>query len=450
MRSLPLCRSAEPRAGAAAAASPLGALAGALGLAAAVAAVAAVASSASAQTIDTSRPRTLVVGTPSAGAPADRVDAARTGRSRERLPAGSLRREWQVAVGATVERAPLVDVHGTTYVVGTRGEVEAIGRDGAERWKLATEAMEPGPAALLSDGTLVFVDAAGEAVGVRDGAERWRTRVGRPDAALPAPLPLDDGGVVVATTRELAALDADGQERARTTLPEATTVPLVSALGRVVAVTTSGAVWTWTPGAPEPTRVASFGSAVDGGAALADDHTLVAVTAGQLHLAAVDLVRGTTTTRAVAPGLWLGPPAMRGGTAYLLALTPTGELAVALDASGAETARALLAPHPPPATLDGGLALLPSGPHTPPLVDDAGTVAFATLEGGVGVVAAGVPGATAERLPDACPLSAARPSVPAGRAGPAAPVAGLAPLGAGAFVAVCRSGMVLALGGGRA
>ena len=419
------------------AAVSLGVVAGAVGVAAA----------ASAQTLDTSRPRTLVVGTPGAGAPADRVDPARTGRSGERLPASSLHREWQLTVNATVEHAPLVDVHGTTYVVGTRGEVEAIGRDGVERWKLATEAMDPGPAALLSDGTIVFVDIAGEAVAVRDGAERWRTRFGRRDAALPAPLPLEDGGVVVATTRELAALDADGHERARTTLPEATTVPLVSALGRVVAVTTSGAVWTWTPGAPEPTRVASFGSAVDGGAALADDHTLIAVTAGQLHLAAVDLVRGTTTTRAVAPGLWLGPPAMRGGTAYLLALTPSSELAVVLDASGTELTRALLASHPSPAALDGGAVPLMSGPHTAPLVDGGGTVAFATLEGAIGVVATGPGSSSAQLLADACPPSGDRPAFPIGRVGPAAPVAGLAPLGAGAFVAVCHSGTVLALRG---
>lgn len=390
-----------------------------------------------AQTVDVQRPRTLVVGTPGgAGSRADRVDGARTGGTRTSLPTGSLRTEWRASLGVPLEVAPVVDAHGTTYVVGTRGEVVAVGRDGAERWRVSTGSNQPGPAALLSDDTLVFVDAAGEAVALRDGALRWRVRFGRSDASHPAPLPLDDGGVVVATTRDLAALDADGHERARTTLPEPTTLPLVAAMGKVVAVTSSGAVWTWTPGAAEVTRVASFEGPVEDGAALADERTLVAVTGGRAHLAAVDLVRGTAATRAVAPtGLWLGPPATRGGTAYLLLLAPTSDLALGLDASGAEVLRALLVTHPPPVAADGGAAALVAGPHTAPLVDAAGTLAFATPEGGVGVVARGV----VDVISEACSAGAA--------ASRTAPVAALAPLAPGVLVAACRTGTLLAVRG---
>jgi hypothetical protein len=400
--------------------------------------------------VDVQRPRTLVVGTPAGGgARADRVDAARTGGARSALPTGGLRTEWRTGLGLPLEVAPLVDARGTTYLVGARGEVVAVARDGSERWRVSTGSNQPGPAALLSDDTLVFVDVAGEAVALRDAAVRWRVKFGRSDAAHAAPLPLDDGGAVVATTRDLAALDADGHERSRITLAEPTTVPLVAALGKVVAVTASGAVWTWAPGATEVTRVASFGAPVEDGVALADERTLVAVTGGRTHLSAVDLVRGTTTTRAVAPaGLWLGPPATRGGTAYLLLLTPTSDLALGVDASGAEALRALLATHPPPVAADGGTAPLVAGPHTAPLIDAAGTVAFATPEGAVGVVARGV----VDVLPDACGTGGVGGTGGGGgvatagaRAG--APVAALAPLAPGVFVAACRSGTVFAVRG---
>jgi outer membrane protein assembly factor BamB len=393
-----------------------------------------------AQTIDVQRARTLVVGTPSAGARMDRLDAARTGRTRDPLPSSGLRTEWRASLGALVEHAPLVDADGVAYAVGTRGEVSAVGRDGTERWHAATGAMQPGPAALLADDSVVFVDAAGEAVAVRAGAVRWRVRFGRSDAERPAPLPLADGGVVVATTHDLAALDIDGHARGRTTLPEPTTFPLVAALGKVLAVGASGTVWTWTPGAPEPTRAAGFGSAISDGAALADEHTLVAVSASQTRLLAVDLVHGSATTRAVAPGapagLFLGPPAMHGASAYLLVTAPTTELAVAFDASGAETVRTMIATHPAPLALDGGAGAVVAPPHTPPLVDADGRIAFATSDGSVGVASA----SGSELMSDACPQAVAS-------AGRLPPVAGLAPLGRGAFVAACTSGTLVAVRG---
>jgi hypothetical protein len=396
---------------------------------------------AAAQTVDVQRARTLVVGTPQGGARADRVDAARTGRAREALPSGGLRIEWRASVGELVEHAPLVDTAGVTYVVGTRGEVGAVGRDGVERWHVPTGAMQPGPAALLSDDAVVFVDAAGEAVAVRDGALRWRLRFGRGDAARPAPLPLDDGGVVVATTQDLAAIDAEGHLRARTTLPEPTTFPLVAALGKVVAIGASGTVWTWTPGAPEPVRAASFGTPIADGAALANGRTLLAVSAGQTQLLAVDLDRpglgSSATTRAVAPaGLFLGPPAVHGATARLLVTTATTELAVAFDASGTEVSRNVLAMHPPPVAADGGAGALLPPPHTPPLVDDGGRLAFATSDGSVGVVSGG----GSEVVADACPVAVAT-------VGRLPAIAGMAPLETGTIVVVCTSGTLLAVRG---
>jgi hypothetical protein len=413
-----------------------------------------------AQTIETARPRTLVVGAPE-GARSERADAARTGLARGLLPTSRLHTEWRVSTGTALEQAPLVDARGVTYVIGARGEVIAIARSGAELWRAPTGGVDGGPGVLLSDDTLVFVDGAGTAVAVREGRVRWRSRFGRPGsdgttpsvpapATLAAPLPLEDGGVIVATTHELAVLDAEGRERARTTFREPLAGPLVSALGRVVAVDRTGAVFTWLPGSPEPVRIGAFGSPIAFGSALADDHTLAAVLAGGTTFAAIDLREGTLGTRAVAPGgsagTWLGPPAMRGANATLVLLGSTSELAVTLDPSGREVARALLATHQPAPRLDAGAPALevPRAKATF-VVDVAGTLAFVTLAGDAGAaVASGTGTEAVELLSDVCPRL---PSALATGGAPAA--AGIAPVGTGSFVVACRSGTVVSVGGDR-
>jgi hypothetical protein len=406
---------------------------GALALAAAL-----LAAGAAAQTLDVARPRTLVVGTPP-GARATRGDGARSGASATPLPTGALNVAWQTrALGVLIDDAPVVDASGTTYLVGTRGEVLAIARDGSERWRTSTGAVQPGPTALLSDDTLVFADALGEAIAVREGAIRWRVRFGRGDASHPAPLPLGDGGVVVATAHDLAVLDVEGHERARTTLPEAAVGPLVAAPGRVLATGSSGVVWSWTPGAPEPVRAGSLGGTPSGGAVLVDDHTLVSVTSEGSRLSALDLAQGLAATRAVpVGGLWLGPPATRAGNVYLVLLTPSAELVVGLDPTGAEIARSRVASHLAPLSADGGAPPLATVPHAPPLVDSAGTLAFATTEGGLGTVSAG----TVELVDGLCADAGRAPASEVAR------IAGLAPLAPGMFVAACHAGTLIALRG---
>ena len=406
------------------------------------AAVLATAAGSTGQTVDVQHPLTIVSGTPAGGARTDRIDSFRSGCSRDPLPAGGLASTWHIGVGAFLEHAPVVDAQGTAYVVGSRGEVVAVGRDGSERWRAATGAAQAGAPVLASDETLAFVDAAGIAVGVREGVVRWRTRFGRSDTSRPAPLALDDGGVVVATAHDLATLDAEGHVRSRTALPEAASAPLVAALGKVIAVTVSGAVWSWcgatTGCAVEPTRLGSFGAPVEGGAVLGDDHTLLAITAGGAHLAAMDLARGTVATRAVAPaGVWLGPPSVHAGAATLQLLAPAADVAVVLDASGAETARIVLGMHPPPAITDGGPVVIAPVPHTAPLVDASGTLVFATTDGSVG--AARTSGASrVDLVAGICP--------PNDHAEPA--VAGIAPIGPSAIVVACRAGALVALQGG--
>jgi hypothetical protein len=213
----------------------------------------------------------------------------------------------------------------------------------------------------------------------------------------------------------------------------------VAARGKVVALGASGPVWTWTPGAPEAARVASFGTAIADGAALADEHTLLAVSGGQTQLLALDLDHpsATAATRAVAPaGLLLGPPAILRSAAYLLMTTATADLAVAFDASGAELFRTALVMHPPPVAPDGGPGVLVAPPRAAPLVDRSGTVAFATADGAVGVATP----SGSEVVADTCPVVASM-------AGRVPAVAGLAPLQTGSLVAACASGTVVALRG---
>jgi hypothetical protein len=396
----------------------------------------AIAAIAQAQSLDTKRARTIVVGTPRGVSPAARLDAARSGLARTALPAGPVRVEWRRALGSVVEHAPLVDEAGGIHVVVGRGDVVEVGSDGTEKSRVVTGAMQAGPPALTSDGTVVFVSASGEAIGARGGAVRYRVRIGRNEGAAPAatPLALADGGVAVATTSDLVLLDADGNVRARAVAPETLTAPMVAALGKIFFVGVSGAVYAWTPGR-EPSRVGSFGAPIDGAAALADDHTLVAVTSAHVDLVAVDLVRGAAVTRASASvGAFLGPPAMRAGTAFLLDMTPTSSSLVAIDATGQAVADVALTTNAPILVPDGGPPPLVIPPHAGVLVDAAGTVAFIAPNGETGVVFG--KSAALELVTDVV-CSRSMPTARPG-ANPISP--SLAPAGDGAFVVACANG----------
>ncbi len=407
-----------------------------------------------AQRVDPEAPRTFVVGQ-ATGARADRVDGSRRGRSLS-LPHGELHVAWRTAVGTAVDHPALVDARGGSYVVGVHGDVVALTPEGAERWHVATGAAQPGPAALLSDDTVVFADAGGQALAVRDGAVRWRVRFARPDVGTAAPLPLDDGGVVVATTREIALLDVDGDERARAALPEPMVGSLIWAGGRVIAVGSAGTVWSWGLGDAAPTRAGTFGSAIDAGAALLSDDTLLAITTRDSALVAVDLRQGTTSVRATSrQSPWRGPVAIFGGLVFVLSAGPSGEQVSVVDPSGEERLHAILSARTAsvvPGAADAGV--VPSAPAGPtgPLVDSSGTLAFATRDGTIGVAhplirassTAAEGGVSVDVVARACPV----PFTVAGAVSAALPpVAGLAALpGPGeGLLGVCRTGVVVAL-----
>jgi hypothetical protein len=417
----------------------------ALGVASVAVAVAASIRSADAQRIDPRRPSVFVVGAPGGASPTTRGDARRTGSTQDLLPSGLLRIAWRKTIGLSLEQPVLVSSDGMLAIVtASRGDVIFLDADGDEKSRVSAGASAAGPATMTSDGTVVFTTSAGDAVGIRRTSTRPRyvTRIGGERNARTAPLSLDDGGVVVATASDLVVLDAEGNVRSRVSLPETPAAPLLASGDKVIAVTTTGAVYGWTPGR-ESVRLGTFGAPIDGGAALADASTLVAVIEGN-HLVELDLAHGARTSRSIAPsGLYLGPPSIRslgpgGSLATVLAQTANRAFVVTLDPAGQETARAPIATLTPRTLPDGGPAPLAALAHTGPLVDARGAVAFAAPEDGhVGVVG---PEGAVDTIGE---LICTRTSRSAG-------VAGLTALGRGAFAVTCESGAIAKITGAEA
>ncbi|MEO7092873.1 MAG: hypothetical protein ABI175_06455, partial [Polyangiales bacterium] len=259
--------------------------------------VAALVHDADAQRLDPRRPSVFVVGPPGGASPTNRGDARRTGAAKEALPSGLLHIAWRKTIGLTIEQPALVGPDGTLAVVTGRGDVVFLDELGEEKGRASSGTTSVGPATMTSDGTVVFLSSAGDAIGVRRSSARPRfvTRIGGERNARAAPLSLDDGGVVVATATDLVVLDSEGNVRSRVSLPEAPSAALLSSGDKVIAVTSTGAVYGWTPGR-EPVRLGSFGAPIDGGAALADATTLLAVIEGN-HLVELDLARGARASR---------------------------------------------------------------------------------------------------------------------------------------------------------
>ncbi len=412
--------------------------------------------SVSAQQFQVDRPLVVVVGTPKGGARTTRIDASRRGFTASPLPASGLETEWRTALGFIAQQGPVVDSIGRTYVVGENGEVITLARDGTVLFRVTARAARPGPPALLSDDTLVFVDGSGEAVAVRNGGVTWRSRFGVATDSVSAPIALEDGGVVVGSGPDLAVLDASGRERSRLVLPAPTSHPLLTVLGKVVIVDDGGGIWTWVPGAAQAEREGTFGADIEDSAALADDHTLVAVAGTRSHVSTFDLV-DRTCRKVAGPlgGVWLGPLAVDEGKRFYAAQsTANGELMVAFDTSGTELGHALVGGPTRARDPNKRVSQPDASSSTPPIVDAEGHVAFATTNGSIGVISglltappqagsASAQNVSVELVAEACsPL----PNM----AHTQAAIVGLAPLPPSGLVAACRSGFVVAVKATRA
>lgn len=372
-----------------------------------------------ADAIDPTLPRAVVVGAPRGASPSERVDAARTGRSRTLLPQQPIEL-WRRHVTGGIEQIPVVDADDNILIALTVPEAIKLGPDGKEIWRVRLGTFSPAvPPILTSDGSLVVITAAGQAWGISpNGAVRFMTPLGvRGREIETAPLALRDGGLVVASGSTLLELDRDGQIRARTALevrPGSLDSRVTGALlaappgdariaGATLFTTETGSVYSFrAPGAPH--KLGSFGGSVKKGAVLADARTLLAVVDNR-RLVALDLPTGTTHVRASATPLSFldGPvtlgPAARGGLT-LVALQ--SGLLLGLDAAGNEKLRVALEKPP---SIDagapsvGGVGGAPGGggtvgffgpielkPSPPLIVDPTGSVGFARINGRVGVV----------------------------------------------------------------
>lgn len=361
-----------------------------------------------------------------------RADARRSGFAKHELPLGVLRTAWKKALGTNTEYPAITGADGSLVVLATHGEIVFLDADGNDTTRFVTRAPASSPT-LLSDGTVVFTTSAGDVEGWhRADGRRFVAHVGAERNPRAGALPLDDGGVVVASGSNLVLLDAAGNVRVRATLPEVPAAPLLASDGRVIAVG-SNSVFAWTPGT-EPVRVGSLGGSVDGGVALGGARSLVAVSSGN-QLVEIDLQSGVHSVRSVTPfGLYLGPPSVRAGRdgAFITIFeqTPNRLFVLTLGPGGQEMVRTgveTLTPVPLP---DGGSAPLVARPHVGTLVDGRGVVAFALPSGHVGTV--GLNGTVSLLGEVLCPT-----------AGRSAGLVGLTPLERGAFAVTCEGGIVV-------
>lgn len=399
------------------------------------AALATVAGYAIAQRVDARRPTTFVVGATPGASPTPRVDSQRSGVSKAAFPKAPLRLDWRKPVGSTLDQPPLVlDSSGdsTIALVSGRGEAVWYQSDGTESAKVFLGIGTAGAPIALADGTLVVTSGAGEVVGIRREGLRFKVSIGSDRSALlgSTPLALLDGGFVVAYGADLITFDAEGNVRSRATAPEAPTGPLASADGKIYFASSGGVLYSWNA-ARDVVRVGSFGGSLDGGFALDAGHTAYAVVDGS-RLVALDLAKGVALPRAtMTSGAYLGPPAIRNGSAAMMAIIPGRTFALVIDGNGQEALRVPLT-SPTLALLslgDAGAAfVVPS--HTGVLYDAGGSIAFASPEGVVGVID---PTGAAQTLPD----------VPCPKGGRNGGISAIVPGGPGALVVACSSGTLV-------
>src|SRR5262249_46826236 len=167
---------------------------------AALAALIAPAPAARADSIDPSIPRVLPVGAPRGAAPSDRIDAARTGRARTKLP-HPLIEVWRRNITRGIEVLPVVDAEDNILIALPTPvpEVLKLGPDGKEVWRTRVGGAPPAVAPVLTtDGTLVVITNSGQAWGIApNGAVRFTTPLGVRGRDIEAsPLALGDGGLL--------------------------------------------------------------------------------------------------------------------------------------------------------------------------------------------------------------------------------------------------------------
>lgn len=388
-----------------------------LRLALAAAAVLCLGTGARAERIDPTFPVRRAVGAPAGAQPMFRVDAARTGRTREPLPTAP-RVLWRARITGGLQLPVVVDARGHVIAASPMSQLVELDAKGKLAWSAKTGNSVPvqGPV-LTTNGTRMLVTSNAELWGISaNGTLLMRRSLPTPSVrrAVP-PLATADGGVVLAVVGSLLALDASGDVQARASQADPVAT-LIEHGRRTLIVTERGDVLEWNP-PREPTKLGSFGGSVEEGVALSSANHLTAVVDAK-RIVDFKLSTKTRHIRAQSTDRLQGPPTILANGETRVA--SFSGLMLGHDRAGLETARAELEP--------GSGASVPGMFQPPPLVVDAmGRVAFVRPGLEAGVVLESGEQKTAAGAACGDPLS-------------------LAPAGPNRFVVACRSGLILMIG----
>jgi hypothetical protein len=334
-----------------------------------LAACALVATSARATDVDGSGVARLAAGPPQSIARADR---GRTGRV-PRLPSEPTL-AWRARVNGGLAAAIAPTATGA-WAATADGDLALLDERGAERGRVALGGPAVFSPVVTPAGDAIVVTEAGDVICVKpSGRVRFRVRLdGQSRDLRTLPLPMADGGVVVARGTTMVRFDDTGAEVARARAPEGLVGALLGDGPVVLATTDSGKVVRWSPDAA-PRVVARLGGLPTTTAALSG-RTLAAVVDGH-RLVLLDVLAGTTTALDVSGTL--DAPSI--GPAGTIVIGTSAGTVLTLSPEGRELSHVSLPPMP-------ATSLPASDP--PFLVDDEARVAFARSGGDVGVITAG-------------------------------------------------------------
>lgn len=334
--------------------------------------VALVPIAASAERLDPTVPIRWMVGHPGGYSAMQRIDAARSGRSRVPFPRDPVVL-FRVRLPAPLAAPLVVDAHGKLVVATTDGRITELDDGGRLEWSTLLDGTVSQSPVIAVDGTRVAVTDGGQVVGLApDGHERFRARVG--GGGRSAALATDDDSVVVASATRLARFGPHGELQATVETSE----PVVSLVGGATptyAATESGDVFAWTH-STGLRQVADLGGHPTSDLVQLGRWALLAVVR-DVGLVEVDVRDGTRVVRAsAAPDAFLGAPIV----------TPIGELRAMTRGGfvlgyqgGREALRLSLG-------RGGGAVVGTSVSGAGPLIDPAGVMGFAAAEGSAGVV----------------------------------------------------------------
>jgi len=378
--------------------------------------VGALAMTAGADVIDPTIAKSITIGN-GALAPCDRANAQRNGRVTSLPVLPKVRWQHAKLLGARIDHPPAVAADGTVVIVTAPGTgslestlIDLGANDGLNKFAVKVDPVAS-PPIILANGTRVVVTARGAAVGVENGAVRFKTELGGEYATVQkvAIVPLPNGGFGVWRRGELLELDGAGAIVDRTRLDTPSNPSLaVRKNGDLVAVTPNGELHTWRAGRKthlvgtfgEKDKIVSAGGQVCTWGPIIDfdpNNTSTgrrerAICVSESLVESVDLGNGARrallarslipfrSTAAVGLG---GELAVTGGNGTLMGIGTTGAEFGPIDLPGITTTIAI------PTSKDAGAPLtFASGGEIPPLIGADGSILYGSSDG-LAIVRAG-------------------------------------------------------------